>query len=167
MRIRRAVQDRGLSFGPSEEKAWRESIEAFVRAVNDDGALDKLSALIEVPLPGTSNRADIVLLGMGRGGERRALVVELKQWPSATATKPEMVSFGGDRHTLHPCSQAEGYRDYLSDYADALVDRTPESRVTACVFLHNCRDVAPLSFGVTERAAAANRWSYPAFADSF
>lgn len=157
MRIRRAVQDRGLSFGPSEEKAWRESIEAFVRAVNDDCTLDQLNALIEVPLPGTSARADLVLLGMGGGGERGALVVELKQWPSATATKTWMVSWGGDRHILHPSAQVEGYRDYLSDYADALVDRTPESRVNACAFLHNCRDVEPFSNGDTETAAAANR----------
>lgn len=156
--IRRTFGQHGSTVSAYEEKAWDKSLPALARVLHGQG-LDQhqIHILAEVALPGTSSRADVVLLGHNRHGGRGAVVLELKQWPQAFGAKAEQVTWGNDGQLkLHPSAQVQGYRDYLRLYAGALVDRTPASTVEGTAFLHNMQDVTPLAHGWGPEAAAIN-----------
>ena len=149
------MKERGVIAGRFEERSWDRSLPALVDALADL-PIKKHQVVLECPMPGASTRADVVLLGEEPDGRRRVVVLELKQWPSAEGAGPEMVTWGASQH-LHPSSQVQGYRDYLSLYSAALVDRTPESEVHGAAFLHDMQDVGPLAHGVDAAALQRNQ----------
>jgi hypothetical protein len=147
----------GLSVSSSEENSWERSLPVLARVFERAGSsLSEMQILVEVPLPGTSSRADVVILGQNGNDGRSAVVLELKQWPIAKGTQAQKAAWGNGDSQLHPSSQVQGYRDYLKLYSGALVDRTPQSSVSGAVFLHNMYDTAPLSGGVDDDAVHAN-----------
>jgi hypothetical protein len=139
---------------PSEENSWDQSLPAMASVLFDAG-LSSHYLGIEVPMPGTSCRADIVILGRGADGARTVAVVELKHWRQCEAGAADLVRLGDKPH-LHPCSQVEGYRDYLAMYGSAWVDRQPESRVVGCAYLHRMADISPLAVGSDGAATERN-----------
>ncbi len=157
--LRRRFQDDGRSVSPYEEHAWDQSLPA-VAALLDGQGLDAhfLHILVEMALPQTSARADVVLLGLNAQGGRSVAVLELKQWKGRRirGSQPEMVDLGEGYEKLHPCAQVQGYRDYIAAYHGAIVDRTPPSTVHGAAWLHNMADVSRLAWGVNETAAAIN-----------
>ncbi|MFN8469234.1 MAG: DNA/RNA helicase domain-containing protein [Caldilineaceae bacterium] len=144
---------------PYEEHSWDESLPA-VAAMLDGQGLDAhyMHILVEMALPQTSARADIVLLGMNSQGGRSVVVLELKHWSGKQiqGSQPEMVALGENYQKLHPCSQVQGYRDYIRTYHAAIVDRTPESTVHGCAYLHKMANVDRLAMGYTVEAARIN-----------
>ena len=69
----------GISVSSSEETSWERSLPAIAAVLEGAGdSLSEMQILVEVPLPGTSSRADIVILGEDGGGGRCAVVIELK-----------------------------------------------------------------------------------------
>jgi hypothetical protein len=157
--LRRSFLLKGKVVSPYEEHAWDVSLPAVAAALDGQG-LDAhyMHILVEVALPQTSARADIVLLGADAQGGRGVVVLELKHWHSRQirGSLPQMVDLGDGYRKLHPCAQVQGYRDYIRAYHAAIVDRTPPAAVHGCAYLHRLADVSTLAMGVTAEAAAAN-----------
>jgi hypothetical protein len=96
------------------------------------------SVLLEYHLPLSNRRIDVVLTGYNALGEARCLVIELKQWSSATLepSNPDaynVVVLGKIRH--HPCDQAKSYADYLNACQGAFTSGALQA--TAVAYCHN------------------------------
>ncbi len=124
---------------PSEIRSWDRSLPILANDLIQAG-LDKVEVLVELGLPLTSKRMDVVLAGQHpRTREASYVVIELKQWSRAEPWEddPELVTVdglpGGPR--LHPVAQVRGYCDYLVDFTTCLQD-TPDL-VAGAAYLHN------------------------------
>jgi hypothetical protein len=88
--------------------------------------LDDVEVLVEYQLPLTSKRADVVLCGVHpRTGQPSYVVVELKQWSSASLLEDSVdlcvvPAYGGAR--LHPGEQVRRYCGHLGDFLATLAD---------------------------------------------
>ncbi|WP_406299102.1 DUF2075 domain-containing protein [Embleya sp. NBC_00888] len=134
----------GSSAGDGERASWEASLKALANDLIDAG-LGRVEVMLEYQLPLTSKRADVVLAGTDpRDGRPSYVIVELKQWTSATMVEGSddlcLVPWYGNRPQLHPVQQVAAYRDYLVDFVQALADR-PE-RVIGAAYLHNASRAA-------------------------
>ena len=140
--LRQMLVRHGQSPSPAERHSWERSLPVLARDLVDAG-LGGVEVLLEHHLPLTSKRADVILAGAHPStGEPSYVVVELKQWSSATRFEgsPDLVdvpgSPGGPK--LHPVAQVRGYCDYLTDFLRVLEDR-PDA-VAGAAYLHNATD---------------------------
>ncbi|BDH57946.1 DNA/RNA helicase domain-containing protein [Tsukamurella sp. PLM1] len=139
--LERMLFERGITVGDAEQRSWGKSLPAFAADLRH-GGLGNVEMLIEYKLPLSSRRADVVLAGVHPAtGAPSYVVVELKQWSSATAFEgdPAMVTvphLGGP--LLHPVAQVAGYCEYLGDFARALRDQ-PDP-LAGIAYLHNVHD---------------------------
>jgi DUF2075 family protein len=132
----------GKGFSPSEENAWRNSMQCMRGVLSDPGIPRDAGVAIEFSIPQTSKRIDFILTGFDSEDLRRAVIVELKQWQDVEATEEDAVvrTFlgGNKRSTAHPSYQAWTYAALLEDFNESVRD-TP-IRLSACAYLHNCPD---------------------------
>jgi DUF2075 family protein len=124
--------------GSGEVASWRNSLRAMSAALSL-GDLDRQGILVELQLPLTSRRLDVMVTGRDDGGRNNAVIVELKQWDSAGRSDiPDCVTvpyYGRDKDVLHPSRQAERYEAYLRDTHPAF--SSGDVGVRSCSFLHN------------------------------
>ncbi|MDT0266985.1 DUF2075 domain-containing protein [Streptomyces sp. DSM 44915] len=125
-----------------ERQSWANSLPALGRVLCD-AHLDEVEVLIEQRLPLASLRADVILAGSHpTTGRRSYVVVELKQWSSATAIPDaaDLFQVPGKRNhaSLHPVVQVRRYCDYLRNFTNLLSDE--RDMVTGVVYLHNAAD---------------------------
>src|SRR5690625_49569 len=143
------MADHLLSLGvglpsPGEQRSWRGSLPVLARDLTDAG-LGNVEVILEHRLPLSSKRIDVVLAGRHpTTGKPSYVVVELKQWSSATRWEGSDtlvdVAAAPYRPALHPGVQVAGYVDYLRDFLPALDD---EHATTAGVaYLHNATDTS-------------------------
>lgn len=140
----------GYRPGASEMRSWERSIPVVARALVELG-LGQVEMLLEYSLPLTSRRADIVLCGVHPvSGEHSYVVLELKQWSSATTEEDDPLLCHVDaypRPVLNPIEQVRGYCDYLVAFNGMLAEH-PE-RIAGAAYLHNATE-----FGVGGLALA-------------
>lgn len=157
--LRASLEAVGKVVGAFEEQSWEASLVALANLLESAG-LGNHFLILECPMPGASHRADAVLLGQDASTAPTAVVIELKQWDSAIGDDTHWARFtqkplndqAGRR--LHPCSQVQGYRDYLAQCSAALSGTQSEGRVHGCVY---CYGMTPekatrLSEGSTDEA---------------
>lgn len=131
----------GRRAGQSEVKSWEMSLPVLANDLLQAG-LDQVEVLVEHPLPLSSKRIDVVLVGQHPRTRRPSyVVVELKQWSAAAAYEGDaslvsVSSYG--RPVLHPVAQVQGYCQYLVEFTRAL-HAMPES-VVGAAYLHNATD---------------------------
>jgi hypothetical protein len=138
-----AVQT-GHRASPAEQRSWQRSI-PVLRAALLDAGLDDVEVLLEYQLPLTSKRADVVLCGRHpQTGLPSYLVVELKQWSSATRFEDSeqlvQIEGYGQHAVAHPAVQVSGYEEYLADFLVGLA--TEPRELASVVYLHNATDLA-------------------------
>jgi len=123
-----------------EVQAWKNSLKAVGELLSEAG-LDRQGVIVEMQLPGSSERIDVLLVGRDTSGTQQGVVVELKQWSEVAASEnPGLVETfvgGGPREAIHPSDQANGYREYLSDCATVFA--SGEFQLSACALLHNAK----------------------------
>ncbi len=125
----------------SELQSWQNSLTAMALQITHAGLHENDNGVVvEMELPLSSARLDVMIYGRDRTRRASALLVELKQW---TQTKPSdlddcVVTFvgGAERDHLHPSIQARNYAQYLSD-AHAGYDADDGIAIRPCSFLHN------------------------------
>ena len=138
---------------PSEIRSWDRSLPIVAQDLIQAG-LDNVEVLVEMGLPLTSKRMDVVLAGQHpRTRQASYVVIELKQWSRAEPWEddPQLVTVdgapGGPR--LHPVAQVRGYCDYLIDFTKSLHDT--DDAVAGVAYLHN----------VTDEGAVRRLYDYP------
>jgi hypothetical protein len=103
---------------PSEINSWRSSLLAMVSVLQLADLRDQ-GVLVELKLPLSSKRLDVMITGGNPDGGDNAVIVELKQWTAverSNITDCVVVNFGGkDVDHLHPSRQVAQYQRYLQD----------------------------------------------------
>ena len=128
-----------------EAQSWERSLHVLSADLVQAG-LDEVEALLELQLPFSSKRADVVLCGVHpRTGAPSYAVVELKQWSAAEVLDgtDDVCTVDGVRgERLHPGVQVQRYCEFLTDFVAVLAD-APD-RLAGAAYLHNATDAGVL-----------------------
>lgn len=129
----------GHGVGASEARSWHQSLTHMNMVLADCDIPDDMGVCVELQIPQTSKRIDVVLTGQDAAGADHAVIVELKQWETAERTPMDGVVrtfVGGDvRPVSHPSYQAWSYAALLQDFNEAVYEDGIDLR--PCAFLHN------------------------------
>ena len=108
--------------------------------VLQDADLTDQGILVELKLPLSSKRLDVMVTGSNPVTGDSAVIVELKQWTAvgrSNITDCVTIDYGGrPRDTLHPSRQVAQYQRYLLDTHPAFSD-DPMISLDGCAYLHN------------------------------
>lgn len=122
---------------PSEVTSWRNSLLAMAIVLQLADLRDQ-GILVELKLPLSSKRLDVLITGQNPTTGDAAVVVELKQWTEvgrSNITDCVTVDFGGHLvDHLHPSRQVAQYQRYLVDTHPAFSDGAVA--LDACAYLH-------------------------------
>ncbi|WP_254859857.1 DUF2075 domain-containing protein [Gordonia sp. IITR100] len=130
----------GYRASKAEVRSWERSVAVLVSDLEDAG-LEQAELLLEYRLPLTSKRADVVVCGVHpKTGEASYVVVELKQWNTATVLEgtDDVVLYDGDRERLHPIEQVSRYCSHIADFIAALAGSSEQ--LAGVAYLHNATD---------------------------
>lgn len=138
--IHAAFQQRfGHRTSKSEIESWKNSMMYMSLLLEDTDIPDDSGVAIEYRIPQTSNRIDFILTGHGDDGNAAAIIIELKQWSSASPTDKDGIvrTFlaGSEREVNHPSYQAWSYAALLEDFNEAVQDSS--IALNPCAYLHN------------------------------
>lgn len=130
----------GRSTGKREIESWKNSMQ-YMRNVLDDSEIPNDARIsIECQVPNTSKRIDFIITGQNANKRDCAVIVELKQWESATITTMDGVVQtyvgGGVRDVSHPSYQAWSYAALLEGFNEEVYQH--DITLKPCAFLHNC-----------------------------
>ena len=125
--------------GKSEVNSWRNSLQQMSNVF----ALAELSnqgVVVELQLPLTSKRLDVMVAGHDAASSPNAVIIELKQWShvdESALSEHVAVEFGGHgpKDTLHPSAQVYRYETFLRDMSDAF--GAGGVGLSSLAFLHN------------------------------
>lgn len=132
------------SFGESQEKAWRRSL-PFVAQALEKSCIDRnVDVAIEYKINQQKTRIDFLIYGTDDYGNKNVIIIELKQWSSASSSKkPEFVfaqvSKGVFEDHWHPSYQALNYANSIRNF-NVYVRETPIN-LYSCSYLHNMDEV--------------------------
>lgn len=129
----------------SERASWNNSSRFMESIFRMSKIPDDCGILIEYNIPATSKRIDYLITGHDESDRQFLIVVELKQWESASATdKEDLVTTyigGGINEVTHPSYQAKSYKQYLVDMHSAIYDG--DIKAVSCAYLHNYKKKEP------------------------
>ncbi len=137
----------GRGASAAEVRSWKESLLAIAKVLNHVSIPDDCGVAIEYGIPQTSKRIDILLSGLDATDREKLIIVELKQWQSATKTNKDGIVrtrfAGGEADTSHPSYQAWAYTELLRNFNEIVY--TEEVPLQACAYLHNFNDGTTLN----------------------
>ena len=137
----------GHRVAQSEVRAWKESLLAMAKVLRHESIPDDCGVAIEYVIPQTAKRIDLLLSGIDELGHSKLIIVELKQWKTATLTHMDGLVrtrfAGGESDTSHPSYQAWSYAELLRNFNEVVYSR--EVAVQPCAYLHNFVDGAILN----------------------
>jgi DUF2075 family protein len=134
------LQKTGRYAPEAEFRSWRESLAQMANVLRDHEMPADMGVGIEFGIPQTSKRIDFILSGLNEQQRPQAIVVELKQWSSASLSPKDgiiVAQRGGafEREGPHPCYQAWSYTALLEGFNEAVYQSSTGLR--PCAYLHN------------------------------
>lgn len=139
------------SFGhrtsPAELRSWKNSLLALSNILNNPRMPTGVGVGVEFQIPKTSKRIDVMLSGINSDGDLTSVIIELKQWESATKTSMDGIvkTFigGGYRNVSHPSYQVWSYSQLLRDFAAVVEQKSIQTH--PCSYLHNMANLGDLA----------------------
>jgi DUF2075 family protein len=130
-------RDRGIS--KQELRSYRNSLAYMDRVLNDAEIPDDCGVALEYHLPQSSKRIDFILTGIDAEELEKLIIVELKQWETATRSTKDgvVVTYVGGRYGEfpHPSYQAWSYSSLLKSFNETI--EAESISLVPCAFLHN------------------------------
>jgi uncharacterized protein len=118
----------------AEVRSWQQSLTALASVVGGVD-LDRSGVGVELRLPMSSKRLDVALVARDHEARPKVLLVELKQWESASPSRwPDNVVVA-KQEKLHPSVQVTGYAEYLRESHSAFTE--DDFAIHGCAYLHN------------------------------
>ena len=152
--IAQAMRNAGINnFGSSQERAWRKSL-PFVAQALEKSCIDRdVEVAIEYKINQQKTRLDFLVYGVDDFGNKNVIIIELKQWSTASSSKkPEFVfaqvSRGVFEDHWHPSYQALNYANSIKNF-NVYVRETPVN-LYSCSYLHNMPEVNSILLEDTE-----------------
>lgn len=137
--VKEYTEKYGRKVNDNERKSWNNSLKFMETALRKSDVPGDCGVLIEYNIPSTSKRIDFIVSGHDEEGNANFVIVELKQWEKADATKKEdlVTAYvgGGVREVSHPSYQAYSYKRFLADMNEAVY--TKNIQPYSCAYLHN------------------------------
>ena len=131
----------GHSVAKAEQRSWGNSLQHVANVLDDSAVPDDLGIAVEFLLPLSLKRIDVTIAGHTDTGERRAIIIELKQWETARASPRDAIVLthvgGRERPEVHPSYQAWSYAAFLRGFNEAVYEESPGIGLQPCAFLHN------------------------------
>lgn len=122
-----------------EITAWKNSMQYMDRVLNHTSVPDDCGVAIEYQIPQSGKRIDFILTGASEQDKECAILIELKQWSTATINQKDGVinSFvgGSVRELTHPSYQAWSYASLLYNFNETVL--TDNINLQPCAYLHN------------------------------
>lgn len=135
----------GRKVSQSEKSSWQNSLSFMERVVRRSAVADDCGVLIEYNLPTSSSRIDFIITGHDANSRKNFVIIELKQWQTASETHKDgvvLTYLGHDeRETPHPSYQAYSYKSFLQDYNQNIYEG--EISPFSCAYLHNYKQLDP------------------------
>lgn len=129
----------GRTTNKNEIASWKSSMMYMNTVLSDEEIPGDSGVAIEYQLPQTSKRIDFILTGKNQEGTDHAILIELKQWESATLTDKDgvVVSYvgGAEREVSHPSYQAWSYAALLNGFNQTVYEENIQ--LVPCAYLHN------------------------------
>lgn len=126
----------------SELISWQNSLRFMGAVVKIDGIPEDAGICIEFCIPQTNKRIDFIITGQDANGNDQVIVIELKQWSSATLTDKDGVVKTQYKHGVgesnHPSYQAWSYCETLKNFNQTVEDE--DINLVPCAYLHNYID---------------------------
>lgn len=139
----------GKRTGQPEINSWRNSMQYMDRVLGDKQIPEDCGVSIEYQLPYSGLRIDFVLTGQDDVGTDKAIIIELKQWSTTTATDQDGVVATflgrGIQEVNHPSYQAWSYAAYLEGFNETVYE--DNIKLLPCAYLHNHSDDGVLTSG--------------------
>ena len=137
-----------LSVGKAEYTAWQNSLgNAMFHALNTKEIPNDAGVAIEYGVNGRRFRIDFMVTGENSGGKESLVIIELKQWSdiqfSELSEHVRTFVGGAIRDERHPSYQAWSYLSHFTSYNEYVYQN--EMDLTACAYLHNCKDSSVIS----------------------
>lgn len=157
-RVAESVKKRlGFTASTSEYESWRNSLgNAMSHVMRSPLIPMDASVAIEYRLNGRKFRLDFVVGGRNKEGKESLVVIELKQWtlvePSELAEHVRTALGGGIRDVTHPSYQVWSYKSHLEQFNEYVYSNSVQ--VSACAYLHNCKESTVISNSLYENALA-------------
>jgi len=131
---------------PNEIRSWTNSLIHMKEVLDDASIPDNVGVAIEYKIPNTSKRVDFIVSGYSDSHKPTALIIELKQWESATkiTSKDGIVETylnQSIRETTHPSYQAWTYATLIKEYNENI--RHDDIEIIPSAFLHNYKQEDP------------------------
>ncbi|MBS3986930.1 MAG: DUF2075 domain-containing protein [Erysipelothrix sp.] len=131
---------------PNEIRSWTNSLIHMKEVLDDASIPDNVGVAIEYKIPNTSKRVDFIVSGYSDNHKPTALIIELKQWESATkiTSKDGIVETflnQSIRETTHPSYQAWTYATLIKEYNENI--RHDDIEIIPSAFLHNYKQEDP------------------------
>ena len=73
----------GHRVSPAEMQAWKESLGAVAKVLNDDQIPEDSGIAIEYGIQQTGKRIDLMVSGRSAAQDDNVIIIELKQWSAA------------------------------------------------------------------------------------
>lgn len=125
----------------SEVQSWKNSLLYMHTVLQDPGIPDDAGVSVETHIPQTSKRIDFIITGQDDVDQDRAIIIELKQWSSASLTEMDGIVRTrferGMANTSHPSYQAWSYAALLEGFNEAVY--SGQIQLSPCAYLHNYR----------------------------
>ena len=157
-RVADAVKSQlGLRVSKSEYESWRNSLgNAMAHVMRTPLIPDDASVAVEYRLNGRKFRLDFVVAGKNAQGDEALVVIELKQWAEIEFSdlhEHVRTALGGGIHeVLHPSYQVWSYKSHLEQFNEYIYSN--DVKVSACAYLHNCKNSNVISDSLYENALA-------------
>lgn len=135
----RYIAATGKRVGKAEIRSWKESMRYMALVLRDEGIPTDSGVAVELQVPQTSKRIDMTISGYDDAGQKKVIVIELKQWESIEVSPMDAVvkTFlgGGIREAAHPSYQAWSYVSLLEGFNELVSNG--DILVQGCAYLHN------------------------------
>lgn len=129
----------GRHTSPNEIASWRNSMMYMNNVLSTDEIPNDAEVAIEYQIPLTAKRVDFIIAGLDEEKKNNAVIIELKQWETATLSDKSAVVSTRFQHGVsevaHPSYQAWSYAEMLYHYNEYVRDY--EIKLSPCAFLHN------------------------------
>jgi DUF2075 family protein len=136
---RKVLSELHRKTGESELASWRNSLHYMNTVLQDPELPEDLGICIETQIPQTSKRIDFIITGQDENRADHAIIIELKQWTTATLTGMDGLVNTRFKHgysdTNHPSYQAWSYAALIEGFNEAVY--TEEIKLRPCAYLHN------------------------------
>lgn len=129
----------GKKASPQEKQSWQNSLQEMAKLLRDNRIPATSGVGIELFAPQSMSRIDFTLTGYDENGQKKAVIIELKQWSSIQLTDKDAIIRtqlgGGLNEAIHPSYQAWSYATLFEGFNESV--SSGDIQVLPCAFLHN------------------------------